>query len=84
MLLGIPKLMIPWPLLWDGAVRAVGSHVGRIPNCSKVPDPRPPPPPLTRRLIIRVGIYGRLERRIGIRVRGHQGTLVIPGYGTHG
>ena len=50
--LGIPKPMIPYPLLWEGAVRTVGSHLGRIPNCSEVPDtpppprePREPPPP---------------------------------------
>ena len=52
MWLGIPKPMIPYPLLWEGAVRTVGSHLGRIPNCSEVPDtpppprePREPPPP---------------------------------------
>ena len=39
---GIPKPMIPYPLLWEGAVRTVGSHLGRIPNCSEVPDPPPP------------------------------------------
>ena len=49
--LGIPKPMIPYPLLWEGAVRTVGSHLGRIPNCSEVPDTPPPhgnpgnPPP---------------------------------------
>ena len=43
MWLGIPKPMIPYPLLWEGAVRTVGSHLGRIPNCSEVPDPPPPP-----------------------------------------
>ena len=43
--LGIPKPMIPYPLLWEGAVRTVGSHLGRIPNCSQVPDPPPPPRP---------------------------------------
>ena len=42
--LGIPKPMIPYPLLWEGAVRTVGSHLGRIPNCSEVPDNPPPPP----------------------------------------
>ena len=41
--LGIPKPMIPYPLLWEGAVRTVGSHLGRIPNCSEVPNPPPPP-----------------------------------------
>ena len=53
--LGIPKPMIPYPLLWEGAVRTVGSHLGRIPNCSEVPDtpppprePREPPPPPPR------------------------------------
>ena len=47
MLLGIPKLIIPYSLLWEGAVRTVGSHLGRIPNCSEVPDPPPPrEPPL--------------------------------------
>ena len=40
--LGIPKPMIPYPLLWEGAVRTVGSHLGRIPNCSEVPDTPPP------------------------------------------
>ena len=40
--LGIPKPLIPYPLLWEGAVRTVGSHLGRIPNCSRVPDPPPP------------------------------------------
>ena len=35
--------MIPYPLLWEGAVRTVGSRLGRIPNCSEVPDPPPPP-----------------------------------------
>ena len=43
MWLGIPKPMIPYPLLWEGAVRTVGSHLGRIPNCSEVPDTPPPP-----------------------------------------
>ena len=42
--LGIPKPMIPYPLLWEGAVRTVGSHLGRIHNCSEVPDTPPPPP----------------------------------------
>ena len=32
-------------LLWEGAVRTVGSHLGRIPNCSEVPDPPPPREP---------------------------------------
>ena len=41
--LGIPKPMIPYPLLWEEAVRTVGSHLGRIPNCSEVPDTPPPP-----------------------------------------
>ena len=54
MWLGIPKPMIPYPLLWEGAVRTVGSHLGRIPNCSEVPDTPPPhgnpgnPPPPPR------------------------------------
>ena len=43
--LGIPKPMIPYPLLSEGAVRTVGSHLGRIPNCSEVPDPPPPREP---------------------------------------
>ena len=43
MWLGIPKPMIPYPLLWEGAVRTVRSHLGRIPNCSEVPDTPPPP-----------------------------------------
>ena len=30
--------MIPYPLLWEGAVRTVRSHLGCIPNCSEVPD----------------------------------------------
>ena len=42
--LGIRKPMIPYPLLRKGAVLAVGSHLGRIPNCSEVP----PPPPENR------------------------------------
>ena len=53
----IRKPVIPYPLLWEGAVRTVGSHLGRIPNCSEVPNtphppgnrpprrPRPPTPP---------------------------------------
>ena len=41
--LGIPKPMIPYPLLWEGTVRTVGSHLGRIPNCSELPDTPPPP-----------------------------------------
>ena len=54
MWLGIPKPMIPYPLLWEGAVRTVGSHLVCIPSCSEVPDtphppwgtalPAPPPP----------------------------------------
>ena len=28
--------------------------------------------------------YGRFEGRVGFRVRGHKGTLVFLGYGTHG
>ena len=36
------------------------------------------------KFIIRVRVHGRLEGGVGIRVRGHQGTLVILGYGTHG
>ena len=43
MWLGIPKPMILYPLLWEGAVRTVGSHLGRMPNCSEVPDNPPPP-----------------------------------------
>ena len=39
---GIPKPMQPYPMLGLGAVRMVGLHVGRIPNCSEVPDPPPP------------------------------------------
>ena len=50
--LGIPKPMIHYPLLGKGAMRTVGSHLGRIPNRSQVPDKkvlglglrRPPPP----------------------------------------
>ena len=41
-LLGIPKPLIPYPLLWEGAVGTVGSHLGRIRNCSEMPDPPPP------------------------------------------
>ena len=39
--------MIPYPLLGQGAVRTVGLHLSRIPNCSEVPVPPPPqkPPP---------------------------------------
>ena len=57
MLLGILKPMIPYPLLWEGAVRTVGSHLGCIPNCSEVPPPpptgeppfpAPPPAPLPK------------------------------------
>ena len=58
--LGIPKPMIPSPLLWEGAVRTIGSHLGCILNYSEVPDnplpqgtpapllepPLPAPPPL--------------------------------------
>ena len=40
--LGIPKPMIPYPLLGQGVVRSVGSHLGRIPSCSEVPNPPPP------------------------------------------
>ena len=36
------------------------------------------------KFIIRVRVHGRLEGRVGIRVKGHKGTLVILGYGTHG
>ena len=43
MWLGISKPMIPYPLLWEGAVRTVGSHLGRIPKCSEVPDTPPTP-----------------------------------------
>ena len=54
MWLGIPKPMVPYSLLWEGAVRTVGSLVARIPNCLEFPDtplpprdrpPRCPPPP---------------------------------------
>ena len=45
--LGIPKPTKPYPLLRQGAVRNVGSHLGRIPNCTKVPDNPPPPPTKT-------------------------------------
>ena len=47
MWLGIPKTMIPYPLLWEGAVPTVGLHLGRIPNCSELPDPPPPGTPGT-------------------------------------
>ena len=47
--LGIRKPMIPYPLLWEGAVRTFGSHLGRIPNCSQVPDTPPLPEPLPPR-----------------------------------
>ena len=33
----------PYPLLWEGAVLIVGSHLGHIPNRSEVPEPPPPP-----------------------------------------
>ena len=36
------------------------------------------------KIIIKVRVHGGFEGRVGIRVRGHKGTLVIPGYGTHG
>ena len=36
--------MIPYPLLGQGAVRTVGSHLGCIPNCSEPPPPPPPTP----------------------------------------
>ena len=35
-------------------------------------------------IIIWVRVHGRFEGRVGIRVTGHKGTLVILGYGTHG
>ena len=38
MWLGIPKPMMPFPLLGQGAVRTVRSHLGRRPNRSEVPD----------------------------------------------
>ena len=41
MWLGIPKPMIPCPLLGQGVVRIVGSHLGYIPTCSEVPEPPP-------------------------------------------
>ena len=41
--LGMPKPMIPYPLLGQGVVRTVKSHLGRIPNCSEVPDTPLPP-----------------------------------------
>ena len=47
--LGIPKPMIPRPLLLEGAVRTIGSHLGRIPNCmfgGARPPPTPGPTPL--------------------------------------
>ena len=37
-LLRIPKPVIPYPLVWEGAVRSVGSHLDRIPNYLEVPD----------------------------------------------
>ena len=40
--LGIPKPMIPYPLLWEGALRTSRSHLGRISNCSELPNPPPP------------------------------------------
>ena len=45
-----------------------------------------PPPPREHgtKIIIWVRVHGRFEGRVGIRVRGHKGTLVILGYGTHG
>ena len=41
MWLGIPKPMIPYPLLGQGVVRTVKSHLGRTLNCSEVPDTPP-------------------------------------------
>ena len=35
-------------------------------------------------VIIGVGIHGRAEGRVKFRIRGHQSTLVILGYGPHG
>ena len=46
--LGIPKPIIPYPLLWEGAVRSVGSHLGRIPNFRRCPTPHPPSKPGNR------------------------------------
>ena len=36
------------------------------------------------KIIIGVRLYGRFERRVGVGVRGHKGTLVFLRYGTHG
>ena len=74
MWLGIPKPMIPYPLLWEGGVRTVGSHLGRIPNCSEVPDTPPPPgnrppwrppPPPVGETTPQVAIPGPTSRRWG-------------------
>ena len=75
-LLGIPKTMIPYPLLWEGAVRTVGSHLGRIPNCSEVPPPPPPHPP-GNGVQTKAGQCGRQEVPTGgidakSRQEGHQ------------
>ena len=35
-------------------------------------------------IIIGVRLYGRFQGRVGVSVRGHKGTLVFLGYGTHG
>ena len=43
--LGIPKPMIPYPLLGQGAVQTIGSYLGRIPNFSVGEVLEPPPPP---------------------------------------
>ena len=46
--LGIPKPMIPYHLLWEGAVRIVASYLGRVPNYWEVPDTPPPRNPGNR------------------------------------
>ena len=43
MWLGMPKPMIPYPFLWEGAVRTVKSHLGHVSDCSEVPDTPLPP-----------------------------------------
>ena len=75
---------MPCPLLFEGAVRAVRSHLGRIPNCSEVhdtpplptsetPSPAPlPEPPPSQNNPPPQGASGRqlVERVVGVQNRG--------------